>query len=219
MGGLAPGKNSNSTNRKARNVLKERLSQATRTGWRRAAVMAVGVAAAIGLTAGAAVALAPDQTTGGASISSLTGHGAGRQVYFKVRTENAAWTGAAAAWTDVPGAAHSFSVASGTYRMFHAEFNAESLCTGSSGWCSVRILAHNTTTGAVTELNPADGTNYAFDAPGSASEWEGHALSRTSYYLPAGNYVVKAQAMRVGAGVSSFWLDDWNFAVTSYASS
>lgn len=169
-------------------------------GWRRSAVMFVGVIAALGLTAGAAVAL-------------TTAHSATRMTQFQARTGDTAWTGAGTAWTDVPGAAIAFSVPSGTSRMFQAEFTAESQCLG-GGWCSARVVIVNNATGATTELRPIVGTDFAFDSP--ADTWESHAMNRTSYYWGAGSYTVKVQVALV-AGATYFRVDDWDYAVTAYA--
>lgn len=169
-------------------------------GWQRIAVVAVGAMAALGLTATAAVAL-------------TTAHSASRFYQFQARTGDTAWTGAGTAWTDVPGAAIGVTVPSGTSRMFHTTFTAESLCGGSSGWCSARVVIVRGTAAPV-ELRPIVGTDYAFDSPGGS--WEAHGMDRTSYYWGAGSYVIKVQVARVAA--TSFRIDDWNFNVTTLGS-
>ncbi len=170
-------------------------------GWQRIGVIAVGVMAALGLTATAAVAL-------------TTAHSATRFVQLQVRTGDTAWTGAGVAWTDVPGASTVFTVPSGSARMFDTTYSAESYCAG-GGWCSARVVVVRASDGLVTELRPAVGTDYAFDSP--SDNWEGHSMNRTSFYWGAGTYTVKVQAARV-AGATSFRLDDWNFSVRAYAS-
>ncbi|HVI68936.1 MAG TPA: hypothetical protein VM581_00585 [Magnetospirillaceae bacterium] len=181
-------------------MLEKNLSQSTRRGWRRIGIVAASVVAALGLGATAAIAL-------------TTSHSATRFTQIQVRTGDTAWTGATTAWTDVPGAATTFSVPTGQSRMFDATFSAESHCA-SSGWCSARVVIV-TPSGSVVELRPTVGTDFAFDSPSDL--WEGHSMNRTSYYWGAGTYTVKVQAALV-AGATSFRLDDWNFGVRAYAS-
>lgn len=114
-------------------------------------------------------------------------------------------------WSNVPNAFRTVSVPSGTSRMVDARFSAESMCSGSatSGWCSLRIVIL-TSAGGVIELDPASGTDFAFDSGGD--RWESHAVERTSRYLPAGTYTVRVQA-QIRPGATSLRLDDWTLAV------
>ena len=123
--------------------------------------------------------------------------------------ETNAWSTGAGAFVDVPGATTTVTIASRTRRMLDARFTAESQCSGTGGWCSVRIVVIRPN-GSLLELNPRSGTDFAFDSAGS-DNWESHAIERTSPYLPAGRYRVKVQAGVVGA--TSIRLDDWTFAV------
>lgn len=112
----------------------------------------------------------------------------------------------AGSWQNVPSAAVTVTVPAGTSRLLTVRFNAESLCSG-SGWCSVRVV-YVTPGGAVVELAPQSGTDFAFDSAGGS--WEAHAIERSSSgYLGAGNYTVHVQAQRVG-GASTFRLDDYS---------
>ncbi len=96
-----------------------------------------------------------------------------------------------------------------TRTILDARFSAESLCQGSSGWCSVRVIYSNNN-GPWTELAPASGTDYAFDSDGGL--WDQHTVERSSaLYLPAGTTRVWVQAMRVGS--TTFRLDDYHLAV------
>jgi hypothetical protein len=115
---------------------------------------------------------------------------------------------ASATYVNVTNADRSVTVAAGTARMVDARFTAESECAGSTGWCSVRIVvvAPN---GAVTELDPASGPDFAFATGGGGSA--GHGIERTSRLLSAGTYRVQVQARVVGA--TSLRLDDWALAV------
>jgi hypothetical protein len=125
-----------------------------------------------------------------------------------VHSTDAFVTGSAA-FVNVTSAGRTVVIPSGS-RMINARFSAESTCNGSSGWCSVRIVVV-TPAGAVIELDPAAGTDFAFDSPGTDS-WESHAMERTSRFLPAGTYRVLVQAGVVG-GATRIRLDDWTLAV------
>ena len=121
-----------------------------------------------------------------------------------------AFTTTSAAFVTVPSAVRSVTVPSGTVRMLDARFTAESECVGSTGWCSVRIVVV-TPSGAVVELDPAVGTDFAFDSASGSDRWEGHAIERTSRFLGAGTYRVMVQTRVVGA--TRVRLDDWTLAV------
>jgi hypothetical protein len=147
---------------------------------------------------------------GTAAQAVLTGVSGTQSDFQRYVNESNAWSTSAGAFVDVPGAATTVTIASGTRRMLDARFTAESQCTGSGGWCSVRIVVVRPN-GSLLELNPQSGTDFAFDS-GSADNWESHAIERTSPYLPAGTYRVKVQA-GVVAGATSVRLDDWTLAV------
>ncbi|HET9516719.1 MAG TPA: hypothetical protein VFO77_03225 [Actinoplanes sp.] len=117
-------------------------------------------------------------------------------------------------FTDVPSATTSVTIPSGQSRLFNARFSAESQCSGTSGgYCSVRIVVV-LPSGAIVELNPSSGTDFAFDSAGSTVDWESHAMERTSTRYGAGTYRIKVQATRVGTA-TSLRLDDWTLAVAS----
>jgi len=111
-------------------------------------------------------------------------------------------------WGDVPGTQVTFTVGSGAPRMVHARFGAESLCQG-SGWCSVRIVLIEPS-GATRELNPASGTDFAFDSNGG--NWSAHTAERLYYASVAGTWRLKVQAAKVG-NVSNFRLDDYSLVM------
>jgi hypothetical protein len=110
---------------------------------------------------------------------------------------------------DVATAAVTVTIPAGQTRLLDARFSAESQCTGTTGWCSVRIVVLRPD-GTVLELDPVAGPDFAFDSV-STDNWESHAIERTSPRLPAGAYRVKVQAAVVGA--TSLRLDDWTFAL------
>jgi hypothetical protein len=71
------------------------------------------------------------------------------------------------AWVPLPEANITMAVPPNATRLVNARFTAESNCTGASnalGYCSVRIVAVNAASGAVVELDPASGTDFAFDS-------------------------------------------------------
>jgi hypothetical protein len=164
------------------------------------ALMGVGVAGAL-------------LFTGSAAQSALTGSSGSYIERQSQVTENLTYTNSSAAstWQNVPGMSRSFTIASGTRREFVARYTAESWCTGTSGYCSVRVLLTRPG-GAVTELNPVAGVNFAFDSA-STDRWESNAIDRSTGSLPAGTYTLRVQATKVGAGVSSLQLDEQHFTV------
>ncbi|GGJ89491.1 hypothetical protein GCM10010123_18930 [Pilimelia anulata] len=163
-----------------------------------------GIKKALLVGAGTAAVLAAG-TAAGAAITGSTGTFTERQTFTR---NDAPITVTSTGFTDV--ARVLVSIPSGQRRMLDARFTAETLCSGSSGWCSARIVVTNASTGATVELAPASGLDYAFDSPGDS--WEGHALERSSHYLPAGRYHVRAQAAVV-APATSLRLDDTHLAV------
>lgn len=151
----------------------------------------------------------------------LTASSGGAQLRVDKRTSNTPSTTSSAAWVDLPGASVGVTVPIGTSRLFDVPFFAESRCTGpgSAGWCAVRIVAVNSTTGAVTELSPVTGMDYAFDsdmATTSDDLWEGHGMERSGRLAGGTTYIIKVQ-YAVTANTISFWLDDWHLAVHTNA--
>jgi hypothetical protein len=132
-----------------------------------------------------------------------------------VVTEVNAQTTSSNSYVDLPGAAVSIVVPAGKFQLVQARFTAESYCFGpnSFNWCTVQIVAVGTA--GTTQMLPDSGTDFAFDAVGTADDaWEGHAMDR-SLVLGGGTYVVKAQ-WAVTDTASTFRLDDWSFTVTQY---
>jgi hypothetical protein len=111
-----------------------------------------------------------------AAAIQLTGSETTKQYFV---SENAPFTvTTVGAWQNVPTAFVSINVPSGTSRMIDARYTAESLCTGTGGWCSVRIALFTATGVFMSEFHPGAGTYYKFDTPGGAEETG--ALERTS---------------------------------------
>lgn len=158
-----------------------------------------------------ATAVALSATLGGsAALAVLTFSNGGTTVLVQNRAETNPSSTNVAAFSDLPGAVISVTVPAGTSRLISARFTAESQCTGVAGrWCSVRVVA-SPASGAIIELNPQSGIDYAFDST-ATDQWEGNALER-SIRLGPGTYRVRVQRAVSVAG-TVFRLDDWHFRV------
>ena len=161
------------------------------------------------LAAGVAAGLLLVVLGGGTAVAVLNVFGSGSMLQHHVRTENAAsnyggnvyQTFAASSTVVVPG---------GTSRLITARFTSESQCTGNAGsWCSIRILIRNNSTGALQELFPRSGIDFAFDSVGT-DLWESHSVERT-IRVGAGSYTVLLQ--RAVVGTANLRVDDWTFTV------
>jgi hypothetical protein len=97
----------------------------------------------------------------------------------------------------------SVTIPTGTGLMV-AHFSSEALCSGSTGWCSARILIDG------TEMVPQSGTDFAFASPGAS--YASNAMERTWNGAGAGTHTFTVQ-YAVVAGASTFRLDDWVFDV------
>lgn len=98
-------------------------------------------------------------------------------------------------------------------RLVKVTFSAESACSGTNGWCSVRVVYRRLGNATETEFSPAVGTDFAFDSTDSTSSWnwESHAISRSAF-LPAGSYQIWVQARTTASGVT-LRLDDAHLQV------
>jgi hypothetical protein len=134
-----------------------------------------------------------------------------------IARETSATTSSSTSFVDIPGAAVSVFVPSGSSKLIMARYSAESACSGGTGsqYCSVRIVARNSATGAITELQPASGLDFAFDSTDAgretASSWESHSMDRSNR-LGAGSYTIRAQRA-VTSSATAFRLDDWSLTV------
>ena len=115
----------------------------------------------------------------------------------------------------VPGASAEVLINPGASRLIMARYSAESACSGPRGYCSIRIVARNNATGAITQLEPAVGKDMAFDSTDGGEEspasWESHSMDR-SLRLGAGSYTIRAQRA-VTSSATTFRLDDWSLTV------
>jgi hypothetical protein len=169
---------------------------------RRITLLLASMAVVLVLASGAAFA-----------VLSLTSGGSIERV--AVARETTATTSSSTSFVDIPGASVAVFVPSGTSRLFLARYSAESACSGGTGYCSVRIVARNSSTGAITELQPASGSDFAFDSTDAgretASSWESHSMDRSNR-LGAGSYTIRAQRAVTSAS-TTFRLDDWSLTV------
>ncbi len=162
-----------------------------------ATALAVALLAAIPLIANALTTL----RAGGVSVQTV------------VATNNA-FTSivGSTAWTDVPGAVLTVQVPASHRGLVTTTFNAESACYGASGFCSTRTVLVRPD-GTLLELDPAAGTDFAFDSTDSgregAASWEAHSADRNTL-LPAGSWRLKVQRRVTGAGIT-FRLDEISF--------
>jgi hypothetical protein len=113
-------------------------------------------------------------------------------------------------YVNVAGAAETIVVPAGETARIYAIFSAESFCTGGTNdFCGVRITVDG------NELNPAVGTDFAFDSTDDGDEgtssWESHAIARSSEILAAGNHPVQVQ-FRATTG-ATLRLDDWALVI------
>lgn len=92
-----------------------------------------------------------------------------------------------------------------------ATFSAESVCTVGTR-CVVRLFIDG------NEMNPEDGTNFAFDTPAAAasafSDFEAHSITRLRKDIGAGSHTITAQIQSIGA--ANFRLDDWTLIAVAY---
>ena len=124
------------------------------------------------------------------------------------QTSGTAVSTTSTAFVDLAGSSETFTVPTGETARIYAIFSAESACYGGGldRFCTARIVVDG------NELNPAVGTNFAFDSSddgdeGSSSQ-ESHAIARHSETLSAGNHTVKVQ-IRSSNAATTFAVDDW----------
>jgi hypothetical protein len=174
---------------------------------RRTIVLLASMAVALVLASGAAFA-----------VVTLASGGAIDRV--SIVRQDEAFTTSSTSYVDIPNTQVGVTVPAGTTRLIMARFSAESTCVGGSGfpplhYCSMTIVAVNAGSGAVTELQPASGLDFAFDSTDANTEsigsWESHSMDR-SLRLGAGSYRIKPQAA-VSNSATRFTLDDYSFTV------
>jgi hypothetical protein len=175
---------------------------------RRRLVGAFAIAAATAVLAVGGVAIAnhrPGHVT-------LTGGGV---LATKIQTDTDQVFTSSQSFVPLSGSEVTFSVPSGTTRLFNARFTAESQCNGGQFTsCSARVVGRNNSTGFVFELNPQS-PSFAFASAGDTEEAEANAMERSRRVLTAGSYTFFVQWRAVGQVV--FGLTDWHFAVDMHS--
>jgi hypothetical protein len=171
-------------------------------------IMLLLVSAAVGLILGSGVALAVVTFVSGGTIDQV-----------RIAREDTEQTTSSDSFVNIPNTQVVVVVPTGTTRLVMARFSAESVCWGSAGgWCTIRIVAQNNATGAITEMQPASGDDFAFDSPDqnreTAGSWESHSMDR-SIRLAAGTYTIRPQWAFFAAspGLSNFRIDDYSLTV------
>ena len=146
-----------------------------------------------------------------ASLAATTLASGSTLSHFAVVTNTLPFTTGSTTYVNVTGASASVTVAKDGY--IRARFSGETLCGGEGGAsekCSMRV---GIVGGAA--FNPKSGIDFAMDSNVCCAADvtpEAHAMEWISDPLPAGTYMVKAQAA-VSIGGLSFTIDDWTFSV------
>ena len=150
------------------------------------------------------------------AVAVLSGSSGGAQTRMDNRGQTDPQATTSVAWVNVTGSEMTIGVPDPS-RLINARFTGESRCYGVAGThCAMRVIAINTATGAVTELDPASGMDFAFDGVTDAihdESPEDHGFER-SRRLGYGTYRIVAQ-MAVTNASTKFILDDWHFALES----
>ena len=175
---------------------------------RRRLVGALAIVAATAVLALGGVAIAnhrPGHVT-------LTGGGV---LETKIQTDAGNLATISQSFVPLEGSEVTFSVPSGTTRLFNARFTAESQCVGAQNTvCTARVVGRNNSTGFVFELNPQAGTGFAFDS--GDDFFEAHAMERSRRVLTPGSYTFFVQ-LRVSDPGTSFGIAVWHFAVDKHS--
>ena len=120
-------------------------------------------------------------------------------------------------FTNVPGATATFTVPPSTTDLFIARFSAESACWGVAGWGVVRILING------VEMDPAAGTDFAFDSTNAGAEnptsYESHSMERSKVITNTSTapltVTVQVQYRITNSGIF-LRLDDWHLTVQQF---
>ena len=148
---------------------------------RRIAVVAVIVAAALLVTAGAAVATT--WIVKGRTVKAVAVASADNLVSTYSGT-----------WSDVPNMSIGVSVASSTHALFLITFAAENKCGACTGY--VRVLLNEAV--VVPVENPTNGVIFA-----TASELQSNSMQWVASPIPAGQYTIKVQYRQSSGGIGT----------------
>jgi hypothetical protein len=165
--------------------------------------------------AGAALVILGGVASG--AFATITTNSGGTKTYSYVVRQDAATTTSSTSFVTIPGAVAPVTVSDGG-DLIIASFTAESACYSSSTaarWCSVRLILVNRSNGAVTQMLPASGIDFAFDSTNlgreTSASWQGHSMDR-AYRIGNGSYYVIAQ-QAVTSTSTVLRLDDWMLSV------
>jgi hypothetical protein len=138
--------------------------------------------------------------------------GTGATLAFGSATGANATATSSTTFVELPGASASVTVPTGATATLFVSFSAESLCTGPSGYCPVRVLVDG------NEAAPVVGNDFAFDSTDMGTEttqsWESHAIERVVTGLAAGSHTVTVQ-YAVTAATTTLRLDDWGLTAVA----
>jgi hypothetical protein len=125
-----------------------------------------------------------------------------------VRETNAQIT-SSTSYVAVPGATATIAVPGDENGLILVRFSAESQCAGGAAgnWCSIRILLDG------TEMDPASGSDFAFDSVGSPQDfYESHSMDRSRAGVGSGSHTVTVE-WAVTSASTVFRLDDWSLTI------
>jgi hypothetical protein len=157
----------------------------------------------LGLVTTAALAQQPDEAAPDSHDLQFTANMGSPRMIAQTKAGVLAHPGPSNFWAQLT--AGLITIPAGQSGYLLTTFSGESLCSGTSGWCAVRVLVNG------VESNPIVGTNFAFDSAGS-DLWESHSIQRISRLLGAGTHTVEVQWLYTTAGIND-QLDDWLFQV------
>ena len=160
-----------------------------------------GLAASLLLGGLASVAMAQGQTDN--HDQQFTANLGSPRMFAQTKVGLLTHPGAANTWVQLTGG--SITIPAGQTGYLLSTFSGESLCSGTSGWCALRVRVNG------VESNPITSANFAFDSAGS-DMWESHSIQRISHLLGAGTHTVEVQWLYTTAGIN-YQLDDWLFQV------
>jgi hypothetical protein len=156
----------------------------------------------IAVVAGAVVMLG---LAGGAALAAVVGHNGTTVTRVAILTQDTAAIFTSSAWTNVG----SLSIYAGQSQLIDVTYTAESACSGSSGWCSVRVLVDG------VEADPVVGTDFAFNEAEGPASWESHSVERVRAVSFTGFHSVVVQTAQVGG--TTHRLDDWTLRALAIA--
>jgi hypothetical protein len=108
------------------------------------------------------------------------------------------------AYVTIPALTVNASVPVGGGRLL-ATFSGETVCSGPTGYCTLRILVDG------VEMNPVVGTDFAFDSTDNGNEtvgsWEAHSIQRYTELLGAGPHTISVQVAST-INPTTFRVDD-----------